>query len=1284
MFSGMRAPSCDYWLVSPSLRATIDWAESLSFGLEGQGVPRFPPLRNQSVVMVGGTLLLPQPLLLLLLLLLSTQLSITVWAFVSPSQARLSLTRSLAMQPFSHHARESTQEDSRRRTFEALLSVERAQHERGAVSTAISAAVNTASAGLPSIVVAVRQRPLNEFERRRGELDVVSCAAHRIVLHEPRTKFTLEQHIVNHAFVFDRVFGPAATSGSVYRALLGPHISRLDRGGCVTMFAYGQTGSGKTYTMSSLIRRTLDDVFALAAEARARGGGSSRRIAVCLSAYELYCNAVYDLLAPGPQAPLPLREDASHAVQVSGLTEHATWDARVARAVVAQAAAARHTGSTRVNAASSRSHAVLQVLLREEEGAAGAGGGARLIGKVTLVDLAGSEQASEADHPPTGGKYAKGAGAAAAAAAVEAAEINRSLLALKECIRAMGREATAATAAVATATPSVAAARGESGRGGRGLDGGGESEEDSGESDWGEAAGYATVGRGRAALLRQQQQPAVRRRPLSASATSAAASRGAGVSHTQQHPPPAAAAAGPTGARPRRPASAAAGAGRARTRGGGGDPDAHSGGRRHGRLRHVHVPFRGSKLTHLLRDSFTAPGAVTIMLATIGPGSDSAEHSLNTLRYAARLKRVAVAGGEEGEGAPPPPAASLCPPPPLLADPTGGPRSVARRVGVLWNGGREVWPDGTSLPLPLAGKNGQQMQQWQRGVDGSVSTRGRSSTTAAAVAAASVDPSPASASPIALALAHRAGSDAPAPPPLPLTARPPPPALAGASGARAAAVGAPPPSPPQSLHSSVERGAQAVGGSRKRSQQEQGHQPHSFLPTGGGSVKSSLPLGGAGVSSERPPPSSGVRADARYSFNPQPALTASSVSPPATASQAAPRETRAVTTTAAAAALDTVASLEEQIRQLTRLRDRALQTAAAASTATQAASPPVSPAIPPLVPPPPPALRTSSGMTRSMHTAHKQLSRLQVGGEEGEDKVGTKASREGSSDVVRSVHAAAAAAASAVSAAAAATAVPMNRRVAPAAPPFIAPASSPPVMNVASSTSLRPLPATSAATTAATGAEGREPSRPRPVSASATAPKNRAAAAAVVGLQSGGSRQQATAVSAARPHVAVAPLQKPQQRASPVASQAAVAAASGRISSSRSSSRGVSKGGRGGAASALLVQRIPPPPPLLSEGHTTRAGESDTTAVAAAPPAWMPQPLQPRPTAATASSAAGGRSGDVGAAASPVAKQQRQRRDLTAALLLRGGGGAAAAVSAASAAAMSLQVPTLSAAGHWR
>ena len=52
-----------------------------------------------------------------------------------------------------------------------------------------------------------------------------------------------------------------------------------------------------------------------------------------------------------------------------------------------------------------------------------------------------------------------------------------------------------------------------------------------------------------------------------------------------------------------------------------------------------HTPFRGSKLTLVLRDSFMG-NCRTLMIANISPCSSCSEHTLNTLRYADRVKEL--------------------------------------------------------------------------------------------------------------------------------------------------------------------------------------------------------------------------------------------------------------------------------------------------------------------------------------------------------------------------------------------------------------------------------------------------------------------------------------------------------------------------------------------------------------------------------------------------------------------------------------------------------------------
>ena len=53
-----------------------------------------------------------------------------------------------------------------------------------------------------------------------------------------------------------------------------------------------------------------------------------------------------------------------------------------------------------------------------------------------------------------------------------------------------------------------------------------------------------------------------------------------------------------------------------------------------------YTPFRGSKLTLVLKDSFIGDKCKTAMIGNISPALKSCEHTLNTLRYAERIKEL--------------------------------------------------------------------------------------------------------------------------------------------------------------------------------------------------------------------------------------------------------------------------------------------------------------------------------------------------------------------------------------------------------------------------------------------------------------------------------------------------------------------------------------------------------------------------------------------------------------------------------------------------------------------
>lgn len=131
--------------------------------------------------------------------------------------------------------------------------------------------------------------------------------------------------------------------------------------------------------------------------------------------FEIYNGKLFDLL--NKKAKLRVLEDGKQQVQVVGLQERLVSCADDVIKMIDMGSACRTSGQTFANSNSSRSHACFQILLRAK---------GRVHGKFSLVDLAGNERGADTSSADRQTR-------------MEGAEINKSLLALKECIRALGQ-----------------------------------------------------------------------------------------------------------------------------------------------------------------------------------------------------------------------------------------------------------------------------------------------------------------------------------------------------------------------------------------------------------------------------------------------------------------------------------------------------------------------------------------------------------------------------------------------------------------------------------------------------------------------------------------------------------------------------------------------------------------------------------------------------------------------------------------------------------------------------
>ncbi|XP_051497632.1 kinesin-like protein KIF2A isoform X2 [Apus apus] len=274
------------------------------------------------------------------------------------------------------------------------------------------------------ICVCVRKRPLNKKETLMKELDVITIPSKDVVMvHEPKQKVDLTRYLENQTFRFDYAFDDTAPNEMVYRFTARPLVETIFERGMATCFAYGQTGSGKTHTMGGDFSGKNQDcskgIYALAARdvflMLKKPNYKKLELQVYATFFEIYSGKGFDLL--NRKTKLRVLEDGKQQVQVVGLQE---WEVKCVEDVLKLidiGNSCRTSGQTSANAHSSRSHAVFQIILRRK---------GKLHGKFSLIDLAGNERGADTSSADRQTR-------------LEGAEINKSLLALKECIRALGR-----------------------------------------------------------------------------------------------------------------------------------------------------------------------------------------------------------------------------------------------------------------------------------------------------------------------------------------------------------------------------------------------------------------------------------------------------------------------------------------------------------------------------------------------------------------------------------------------------------------------------------------------------------------------------------------------------------------------------------------------------------------------------------------------------------------------------------------------------------------------------
>ncbi|KAL5335240.1 kinesin motor domain-containing protein [Aspergillus crustosus] len=221
-------------------------------------------------------------------------------------------------------------------------------------------------------------------------------------------------------YYYDNLFSAIENNARVYDSAAKRLVRRVMEGYHGTVFAYGMTGTGKTFSMQGtatspgVIPLAITDIFSFIRET------PHREFLLRVSYLEIYNEKIHDLLSASAgtvatqQEEIKLREDSKRGVYATPLKEEIVQSPTQLLRVIARGDHARRTSSTQFNARSSRSHAVVQIVVESRERVpAGttqdrrsglAPGGVR-VSTLSLIDLAGSERAADDKERRTEGAH---------------------------------------------------------------------------------------------------------------------------------------------------------------------------------------------------------------------------------------------------------------------------------------------------------------------------------------------------------------------------------------------------------------------------------------------------------------------------------------------------------------------------------------------------------------------------------------------------------------------------------------------------------------------------------------------------------------------------------------------------------------------------------------------------------------------------------------------------------------------------------------------------------------
>lgn len=216
--------------------------------------------------------------------------------------------------------------------------------------------------------------------------------------------------------IFNRIFGPDAPQSSLFEYSALPLLRRFEDGESCVLFAYGITNAGKTHTIQGstqepgILPRIVEELFSVSSQ--------DDTIKLHLSMMEIYQEQIFDLLSK-KREKLSIR-DGHGKLEVPKLSHHKLSSAADAVRLMNQGSAKRCQSKTKLNAESSRSHAMYSITMNKIHE------GKETVSVFHIVDLAGAERVNRTKAT---GYQMK-----------EANNINMSLMQLWRCLNAMKKK----------------------------------------------------------------------------------------------------------------------------------------------------------------------------------------------------------------------------------------------------------------------------------------------------------------------------------------------------------------------------------------------------------------------------------------------------------------------------------------------------------------------------------------------------------------------------------------------------------------------------------------------------------------------------------------------------------------------------------------------------------------------------------------------------------------------------------------------------------------------------